>query len=65
MLIVKYIAKLIKILRSAATPGQIAGGVILGMIPGLTPVWSLHNLLVLLNLKAMVELIDIYQTMSG
>jgi uncharacterized protein (TIGR03546 family) len=47
MLIVKYIAKLIKILRSAATPGQIAGGLILGMIPGLTPIWSLHNLLVL------------------
>jgi uncharacterized protein (TIGR03546 family) len=47
MLIVQYIAKLIKILRSAASPGQIAGGLILGMIPGLTPLWSLHNLFVL------------------
>lgn len=47
MLIVQYIAKLIKILRSAATPGQIAGGFILGMILGLTPLWSLHNLVVL------------------
>jgi len=47
MLILKYIAKLFKILRSAATPEQIAGGLILGMIPGLTPLGSLHNLVVL------------------
>lgn len=47
MFIVKYIAKLIKILRSAATPGQIGAGFIMGMIVGLTPFWSLHNLLVL------------------
>lgn len=47
MFILKYIAKLIKILRSAATPGQIAGGFILGMVVGLTPFASLHNLLVL------------------
>jgi uncharacterized protein (TIGR03546 family) len=48
MLILKYIARLIKVLRSAASPGQIGGGFILGMIAGLTPFWSLHNLLVLL-----------------
>ena len=44
----QFIGKLIKILHSAATPGQIAGGFILGMIIGLTPVFSLHNLLVVL-----------------
>ena len=48
MLIFRFLAKLLKILRSAATPGQIAGGFILGMIIGLTPFWSLHNLVVLL-----------------
>ena len=46
MLIIKYIAKLIKILRSAASPNQIAGGFILGMVMGLTPLFSLHNLLI-------------------
>jgi uncharacterized protein (TIGR03546 family) len=46
MLILKYISKLIKILRSAATPNQIAGGFILGMVIGLTPLWSLHNLVI-------------------
>ena len=47
MFILQYIAKLFKILRSAATPEQIAGGLILGMIPGLTPFMSLHNLIIL------------------
>lgn len=46
MLILKYISKLIKILRSAASPNQIAGGFILGMVMGLTPFWSLHNLVI-------------------
>lgn len=46
----QFIGKLIKILHSAATPGQIAGGFILGMIMGLTPFWSLHNLVVILIL---------------
>ena len=44
----QFIGKLIKILHSGATPGQIAGGFILGMIIGLTPLFSLHNLLVVL-----------------
>ena len=48
MFILEFLAKLVKILRSAASPGQIAGGFILGMIIGLTPLWSLHNLLILL-----------------
>ena len=46
----QFVGKLIKILHSAATPGQIAGGFILGMIMGLTPFWSLHNLIVILIL---------------
>lgn len=44
----QFIGKLIKILHSGASPGQIAGGFILGMILGLTPFLSLHNLLVVL-----------------
>ena len=46
MLILRYLAKLVKILRDGATPAQIAGGFILGMVIGLTPFWSLHNLVV-------------------
>jgi uncharacterized protein (TIGR03546 family) len=47
MLVIQYVTKIIKILRSAATPNQIAGGWVLGMIMGLTPFMSLHNLLIL------------------
>lgn len=47
-LIMRYIAKLLKALASEASPGQIAGGIILGMIIGLTPVSSVHNLLIVL-----------------
>ena len=50
MFIVQYIAKIIKILRSAASPNQIAGGCVLGMIIGLTPFWSLHNLVIFILL---------------
>ena len=46
MFFLKLLSKLLKALRSAASPGQLAGGFILGMIIGLTPVWSLHNLVV-------------------
>lgn len=48
MFILKLLAKMVKVLRSEAAPEQIAGGFILGMIPGLTPFWSLHNVVVLL-----------------
>jgi len=44
----KLIAKLIKILNSEAEPGQISLALCLGMIAGLTPIMSLHNILVLL-----------------
>ncbi|HID38327.1 MAG TPA: TIGR03546 family protein [Calditrichaeota bacterium] len=50
MLVLKFMAKLVKILRSGASPNQIAAGFVLGMIIGLTPLWSLHNLLIVLLL---------------
>jgi len=46
MFIIEFIAKLIKILRSAASPAQIAGGFMLGMVLGLTPLLTLHNLII-------------------
>jgi len=47
-LILKYVAKLLKALSSEASPNQLAGGFILGMIIGLTPVLSVHNLIILI-----------------
>jgi uncharacterized protein (TIGR03546 family) len=44
----KAIAKLIKVLNSDAEPGQIGAALGFSMIAGLTPFWSLHNLIVLL-----------------
>lgn len=39
--------KILKILRSNQTPAQIAGGFVLGMLLGITPFWSLVNVLLL------------------
>ena len=50
MIIIKLISKFIKVLSSAASPNQIAWGFALGAIPGLTPLNSLHNLVVLVLL---------------
>lgn len=52
----EILAKIVKILRSAASPNQIAVGIIFGMIIGLTPFWTLHNfiliiLLIILNIN--------------
>jgi len=44
----KLIAKFLKILNSDAEPGQISLAFCLAMVAGLTPLLSLHNLLVLL-----------------
>ena len=49
-LLLKYIAKLLKALASEASPVQLAGGFVLGMIIGLTPVFSLHNAFILILL---------------
>ena len=43
----KQSLKLLKVLNGDADPAQIAGGLVLGMLIGLTPLMSLHNLLVL------------------
>jgi len=53
---IELLAKLIKILRSGASPNQIAAGFVIGMIIGLTPFWTLHNVilivvLILLNIN--------------
>ncbi|HEU5261796.1 MAG TPA: TIGR03546 family protein [Gemmatimonadales bacterium] len=46
MLVLKLIQSLIKTLHSEGTPGQVAAGIALGSILGLTPLVNLHNLLV-------------------
>ena len=43
MLLLKLIQSLIKALHSEGTPGQLAAGLALGSILGLTPLWNLHN----------------------
>lgn len=45
---ITLIAKLLKILNSEAEAGQISLAFCFAMVIGLTPLWSLHNLLVLL-----------------
>ena len=60
----EILAKLVKILRSAASPNQIAAGFIIGMIIGLTPLWTLHNLilfvlLIILNVNIATALFSL------
>jgi uncharacterized protein (TIGR03546 family) len=45
MLILKLIQKLVATLHSDGTPGQVAAGLALGSILGLTPLINLHNAL--------------------
>ncbi len=45
MPLLQLIAKIIKILRSEGTPGQIAMGFALGMLAGLIPMNTLHGIL--------------------
>ena len=56
MLVLKLLQSLVKTLHSEGTPGQIAAGIALGAILGLTPLLNLHNavvfaLIVLLNVS--------------
>ena len=44
MLFLKLIRQLVKALNSDGTPGQVAAGIALGAAFGLTPLLSLHNL---------------------
>ena len=41
------LAKFLKVLNSEASPWQIAIAIMLGLIIGLTPLWRLHNLLII------------------
>lgn len=47
MLILKFLQSLIRALNSDGTPGQVAMGMALGLAFGLTPLMSLHNVVVL------------------
>ena len=54
--VVKLLQSLVKALHSEGTPGQLAAGIALGAILGLTPLVSLHNavvfgLIVILNVS--------------
>ncbi len=44
--IVKFVQSLVKALNSEGTPGQIAAGIAFGSCLGLSPLISLHNLLI-------------------
>ncbi|MCH9015254.1 MAG: TIGR03546 family protein [Gemmatimonadetes bacterium] len=44
---IKLIRSLIKTLNSDGTPGQVATGIAIGTVFGLTPLLSLHNLIIL------------------
>lgn len=46
MLILKFLQSLFKALNSDGTPGQVGMGMALGLCLGLTPIASLHNLIV-------------------
>jgi uncharacterized protein (TIGR03546 family) len=48
MFLLKLLGKLIKALTSGESPSQLAGGFILGMIVGLSPFLTLHNLIIIL-----------------
>ena len=45
---IELLAKLLKILKSGASPAQIAWGFSFGMVIGLTPFLSLHNFILIL-----------------
>ena len=44
--LLKLIQSIIKTLHSEGTPGQVAAGIALGAVLGLTPVMNLHNLII-------------------
>src|SRR5213592_1311681 len=56
MLFLKLIQSLVETLQSEGTPGQVAAGIALGSVLGLTPLINLHNalafaLIVILNVS--------------
>lgn len=48
MFFLQFFSDVLKILRSNQSPAQVAGGFVLGMLLGITPFWSLINVVVLL-----------------
>lgn len=62
MFILQFLARLIAVLRSAATPAQIGGGVLLGMAIGLVPSFTMKALLfivlILLNVNIAIALVS-------
>jgi len=46
----RLIARLLRVLNSETNPGQISLGFCFAMVAGLTPLVSLHNLVVLLHI---------------
>src|SRR5688500_5334767 len=44
--LLKLVQSLIKTLHSEGTPGQVAAGIALGSVLGLTPLVNVHNLLI-------------------
>ncbi len=48
MLLLKLLQSLIKALNSDGTPGQVAAGIALGAVFGLTPLMNVHNLVLFL-----------------
>ena len=45
--LLKLLQSLIKTLHSDGTPGQVAAGMALGAVLGLTPLMNVHNLVIL------------------
>lgn len=54
LLLVKLLQSLVKALNSDGTPGQVAAGIALGAVLGLTPLMNLHNL-VLFSLAIVIN----------
>ncbi len=50
MLVLKFLSKLIMVLRNGASPAQIAGGLTLGMFLGFMPLLNLYSLFIFLLL---------------
>ena len=44
--LLKLIQSIIKTLHSEGTPGQVAAGIAIGSVLGLTPIFNLHNLII-------------------
>ncbi|MFC1725474.1 TIGR03546 family protein [candidate division KSB1 bacterium] len=48
MIFLKFLGKILKVLRDGPSPAQVAGGFVLGMFLGLMPFFNLYSLLIIL-----------------